>query len=111
MKRKRGDRRGYWRRIVTEFERSGRTQESFARSRKLNVWTFRTWLYRIRAEKRQKQPTAAPLVEVEVVGDSVTAVRDAVYIRTGNGVTVEFQGTPTPSYLAAVVLQLHGGGQ
>ena len=111
MKRKKGDRRGYWRRIVAEFERSGRTQEAFARSRRLNVWTFRTWLYRIRAEKRKKQSEVAPLVEVEVVENPGTAVREAVCIRTGNGVTVEFQGTPSPSYLAAVVLQLDGGGQ
>jgi len=108
MKRKREDRRSYWRGVVADFERSGRTQEAFARSRRLNVWTFRTWLYRVRGERGKREANPARLVEVKVADAERPSAPNAVRIRACNGVTLEFNGVPTPSYLAAVVSELAG---
>jgi len=109
------DRQAYWRKVIAEFERSGGTHEEFARARRLNVWTFRTWLYRVRAERGHRQSSRSKprrLVEVKVAEAAVSGNTTAgVCIRAGNGVAVEFVGVPSPSYLAAVVYHLRGGEQ
>jgi hypothetical protein len=113
MKRKREDKRTYWRGVVAEFERSDQTQEAFARSRRLKVCTFRNWVYRVRAERKKRDSSRARLVEVKVADPRNDAGRPlvpsaVVRIRACNGVTLEFNDVPTPSYLAAVVSELPG---
>jgi hypothetical protein len=43
--------RQFWERVVVEFEQSGLTHEEFAREHRLNVGSFRGWLYRLRRER------------------------------------------------------------
>lgn len=56
MKRKqeRAERHGrkYWTRLVDQFEKSSESQADFAKRVGVNVLTFRTWLYRVRGERR-----------------------------------------------------------
>lgn len=48
-----------WASIIGEYERSGGSHEAFCSRRRLNVGTFRAWLYRLRK--------ASPLPEVALL--------------------------------------------
>lgn len=61
--------RAEWRAIIRAFERSGQTHEAFCAGGRLNVGSFRGWLYRIRREPSAEMR----LVPVEVP-ERVTAV-------------------------------------
>jgi len=43
--------RDFWKKLVAEYKRSGETQESFARKRRITVWSLRRWLYKFRREQ------------------------------------------------------------
>ena len=88
--------RAYWTGVVTEFERSGQAHESFCERRKLNVGTFRAWLYRLRAEG----VTGVPRF-VELSADAPVASPGCV-VRIGCA-TIEFDSAPEPVYLAALI--------
>ena len=42
--------RAKWLKIAKEFESAGKSQGEFCKERRLNVWTFRNWLYRFRKD-------------------------------------------------------------
>jgi hypothetical protein len=44
--------RDQWAEIVEEFESSGQSHESFCAQQRLNVGSFRGWLYRLRKARR-----------------------------------------------------------
>jgi hypothetical protein len=88
--------RAYWTGVVTEFERSGQSHERFCERRKLNVGTFRAWLYRLRAEGMTEVPRF-----VELSADAPTAPMGCL-VRVGFA-TIEFDSAPEPAYLAAFI--------
>jgi hypothetical protein len=88
-----------WRQLVAEFEASELTQEAFARSREINVGTFRWWLYRIRSG-------AMPARFVEVVSESSEAASGPVTVSVAGNVTIEFQRRPSVEYLGTLVRYL-----
>ncbi len=94
--------RAYWAGVVTEFERSGQSHERFCARRKLNVGTFRAWLYRLRAEGVTEVPRF-----VELSGDAPVTSTGCV-LRIGSA-TIEFDSAPEPAYLAALITAIPTG--
>ena len=87
-----------WREIVAEFDASGLTQEVFARKRRLNVGTFRSWIYRIRGALNKPR-------FVEVV-KATTSVEDTLAPKTTllvGDARVEFGERPEAEYVVALL--------
>ena len=91
--------RAYWAGVIAEFERSGQSHDRFCEKRKLNVGTFRSWLYRLRAEASVEAPRF-----VEVTAAPATASTRCI-VRVG-GAEIEFAPPPSAEYLAELVSAL-----
>lgn len=63
--------RRFWTTAITEFERSGLTQEAFAARRGVSVGTLRGWIYRLRQERK----ASVSLVPVRVIASTAPAAR------------------------------------
>ena len=88
--------RAYWAGVIAEFERSGQSHDRFCERRKLNVGTFRSWLYRLRAEASVETPRF-----VEVTAAPATASTRCV-VRVGDA-EIEFASRPEAEYLAELI--------
>ena len=75
--------REFWVATVEEFERSELTQESFARQRRIPVTTLRSWIYKLRRERK----TTVSLVPVRVVASTAPTARSAAAV----GVEIEIE--------------------
>jgi hypothetical protein len=84
---------------VREFEGSGQTHNGFCLSRRLDVGTFRRWLYRLRREgsSRRKGPV---LQFLPLVPSSTSS--GPVRVRVGE-VELSFAELPTATYLAELL--------
>lgn len=72
--------------LISEFKRSGLTQQEFARQRGLKLTTFHYWLY------RRARPMAPKLVEVEMP-PSLASVASAHYrLELPGGKVLSFSG-------------------
>lgn len=92
--------REYWGPLVAEFEASPCKHDAFAARHKLNVDTFRQWLYRLRSERPPTPRKAIPkFVEV------VAATRDAGCSLTAGGIELRFDRLPPPEYLAELLVR------
>jgi len=91
--------RAYWTRVIAKFERGGLSHAAFCTREKLNVGTFRTWLYRLRGERTIEAPSF-----VEVVDPPSPPTRTCV-LRLG-AAQVEFAQAPAASYLVDVLVAL-----
>jgi hypothetical protein len=56
--------RSYWLGAVREFDKSKLSQEEFCEAHGLTLGTFRSWLYRVRRERREHMSAAPKFVEV-----------------------------------------------
>jgi len=95
-----GGGRGYWSRVIGEYEALGGAHAEFCEARGLNLATFRTWLYRLRGEGHGAAPGF-----LEVVGAEGRVGGDACVLRVGE-VEVGFRTLPGAEYLASLVLAL-----
>lgn len=95
-----GEGRGYWSRVVAEYEALGGAHAGFCEARGLNLATFRTWLYRLRREGLGAEPGF-----LEVVGAEARVGGEVCVVRLGE-VEVGFRTLPEAEYLAALVLGL-----
>jgi transposase-like protein len=91
--------REIWVNLVRQLERSGQSQEEFARERGIPVGTLRGWIYRLRRERAEQ----APLLPVRVVASTAPTARrpddegavieaalsDGLLLRFGRGATAE----------------------
>ena len=91
--------RAYWTNVIAKFEGHGLSHEAFCKREKLNIGTFRAWLYRLRAEGGVGVPGF-----VEVVEQATPASQECV-VRFGS-VQVEFGKTPAAAYLAELLTTL-----
>ena len=91
--------RDFWAGVVREFEGSGQTHNGFCLSRRLDVGTFRRWLYRLRREgsSRRKGPV---LQFLPLVPSSTSS--GPVRVRVGE-VELSFAELPTATYLAELL--------
>jgi len=99
-KRKSAPRRGreYWGPLIAEFEGAPCKHEAFAARRKVNVDTFRQWLYRLRTEKPHTTRKAAPkFVEV------VAAKNGSGCSLAAGGIELRFDRLPPPEYLGELL--------
>lgn len=88
--------RSEWARIVAAFEKSDQSQPDFCAARRLNLMTFRSWLYRIRREGGGSGPKLVELVP-PASSDDVECV-----VRVGTS-EIRFASLPDAEYLAAVL--------
>jgi hypothetical protein len=87
--------REIWRNLISEFERSGKTQEEYAAEREIPVGTLRSWIYYFR---REQQEQAAPILPVRVISSrSPTASQcddnaavEVMLVRFSSGAASEF---------------------
>lgn len=100
--------REFWVTTVDEFERSALTQESFARQRGVPVATLRTWIYKLRRERK----ASVSLVPVRVVASTAPAARGAtevggeIEIELKTGVRLRLSTAVDLDYVAALAQRL-----
>ena len=100
--------REFWVTVVDEFERSALTQERFAQQRGVPVTTLRSWLYRLRRERK----ASVSLVPVRVVASTAPVARDAaavggeIEIELKTGVQIRLSTAVDLDYVAALAQRL-----
>ena len=99
--------REFWVTTVDEFERSKLTQESFARQRGIEVTTLRTWIYKLRRERRAR----VSLVPVRVVASTAPTARDPaaageIEIELKTGVRLRLSTSVDLDYVTALAQRL-----
>jgi len=100
--------REFWVTTVDEFERSELTQERFARQRGIPVTTLRTWIYKLRRERK----ASVSLVPVRVVASTAPTARGsaalggAIEIELKTGVRLRLSTTADLDYVAALAQRL-----
>ena len=99
--------REFWVATVEEFERSGLTQEHFARQRRVPVTTLRAWIYKRRRERK----ASVSLVPVRVVGLTAPPARDMargveIEIELKTGVRLRLSTSVDLDYVTALAQRL-----
>lgn len=100
--------REFWVTVIDEFECSGLTQERFAQQRGVQVATLRSWLYRLRRERK----ASVSLVPVRVVASTAPAARGAaavggeIEIELTTGVRLRLSTAVDLDYVAALAQRL-----
>ncbi|MBW2735636.1 MAG: hypothetical protein JRH20_24900 [Deltaproteobacteria bacterium] len=93
-------------RLVERYEASGLTQRGFAEENEVTVATLQYWL------RKARSGDEAPVEQfrfVEVVENgSPDSATGGMSLEFGDGLTLRFEGLPSPSYLAEVVTALAG---
>ena len=92
----------YWRRVVREYERSGKTQRGFAKSRGVNASSLRYWLTKLRREGAVAE--SVRMVPVEITPESAAAPVFEVVVP--NGVALHFRMGTDLRYVAALLAEL-----
>ena len=100
--------REFWVTTVDEFERSELTQERFARQRRIPVTTLRTWIYKLRRERK----AIVSLVPVRVVASTAPPARATatvggeIEIELKTGVRLRLSTSVDLDYVAALAQRL-----
>ena len=102
-KRRRG--RGFWTKLISEFESNGdrESHAAFATRNGVRLTTFRTWLYRLRMQEAPRSKRAVRVLPVTVVGADRSSREVSIDC---NGVVLRFGADTDPSYIAALVVAL-----
>jgi len=100
-------RREQWSEIVEEFEGSGLSHAAFCARERLNVGSFRGWLYRLRRgpERGKVAHSATRLLPVRVSAPPRVADEPLVEVSVA-GVVVRVRGCVAPAYVAELVTRL-----
>jgi hypothetical protein len=96
--------REIWRKLIGQFERSGKTQEEFAGEREIPVGTLRSWIYKLKREKEQQ--TAAILPVRVISSGSPLASRSENSAAAVEVVLVRFASDTASEFIADVVNHL-----
>jgi transposase-like protein len=98
--------REHWVATVAEFERSELTQETFARRLGIEVGTLRSWIYKLRRERR----ASVSLVPVRVIASTAPRAREAdaaeFEVELKTGVRLRFSTGADLDYVAALAQRL-----
>jgi hypothetical protein len=99
--------RDQWVQIVEEFERSGLSHEAFCAERRLNVGSFRGWLYRLRNDSSRGKVarSATRLLPVRVGPPGASGEEDLVEVAIG-GILVRLRSSVGAVYVAELVSRL-----
>src|SRR5260370_33023551 len=92
-----------WVQIVEQFERSGQSHEAFCTQHRLNVGSFRGWLYRLRSGSGQGKVahSATRLLPVRVV-PAGAAAEETVNEVAGGDAIMRDRGGLGPAHVAGV---------
>ena len=100
--------REIWLPIVQQCEKSGLTQEAYARQRGIPVGTLRSWIYKI----RHAEAEGASLLPVRMVASTpplagqTVAEAGTIEVDVGESVRLRFPVCTAPAVIAEVVLRL-----
>jgi transposase-like protein len=99
--------REFWVTAVDEFERSELTQEGFARQRGIAVTTLRTWIYKLRRERKAR----VSLIPVRMVTSTAPAARGPaaegeIEIELKTGVRLRLSTAVDLDYVTALAQRL-----
>jgi transposase-like protein len=95
--------RRFWKRVVTEAERSKLTHAGVAEHHGVSVAALRSWIYRLRRERAGTGPSEPRLLPVRVTPSPV--VRESLEIVVGETLVRVPAGTD-PAYVASLVAAL-----
>jgi hypothetical protein len=100
--------RAFWAKLVEKFEGSGERHEAYAARHGVPLTTFRTWLYRLRWERKgsakRRGLRVLPVRVVEQAGPGAASA--SVTIEIAGGVTMRVSQGSEPQYVAALVSAL-----
>lgn len=99
--------RRFWERVVRELERGGASHADVAARHGVLVSTLRSWVYRLRRERRAAT-SAVRMLPVEIAPASEPA-RAAIEVRIATGDVVAFESGTDVAYVAKLVAALRGG--
>jgi len=90
--------REQWAKIVEQFEHNGETHEAFCARLHLPVWSFRSWLYRLRRESSQGKVahSATRLLPVRLGSSDVGQDETVVEVVVGDTV-IRLRGMVAPA--------------
>ena len=99
--------RAEWQSIIDEFEAASESHEQFCARRKLNVGSFRGWLYRLREERSRSTVarSATAMVPVVIRPPAVTRVDGVVEIAL-RPLTIRAPVGADPNYLSELAAAL-----
>jgi hypothetical protein len=99
--------REQWAQIVEQFGRSGQSQSAFCAQQRLNVGSFRSWLYRLRGNAAQGKVarSATRLLPVRVGGVDTTDQETVIELVVDEAV-LRVRGGFGPAYVAELVALL-----
>jgi len=93
--------RAFWEQLIAEFEASGLPHREFVQRKDVKLFTFQSWLYRLRRERESKPPRMLP---VRVSAPPVAA-RPGVLLESA-GVTLRFEVGTDVAYLGELLAAL-----
>jgi hypothetical protein len=96
-----------WAQIVEQFERSGQSHDAFCAQQRLNVGSFRGWLYRLRSGGAQGKVarSATRLLPVRVSPSGTLDDETVIELAVGEA-TLRVRGAFGPAYVAELVTLL-----
>lgn len=98
--------RKFWMTAISEFERSGLSQEAFATQQGVSVGTLRGWIYRLRRERK----ASVSLVPVRVIASTAPAARQAneqgIEVDVAGRVRVRFTVGTDVEYVTELIKRL-----
>jgi hypothetical protein len=99
--------REQWAQIVGQFERSGQSHEAFCLQQRLNVGSFRAWLYRLRSGSGQGKVarSATRLLPVRVAPAGASDEETVIELAVGDAL-LRIRGGFGPAYVAELVTLL-----
>jgi hypothetical protein len=99
--------REQWAVVVEQFDRSGQSHEAFCAHHRLNVGSFRGWLYRLRSGSVQGKVarSATRLLPVRVAPTGVDHEDTVIELAVGDAV-LRVRGALGPAYVAELVTLL-----
>jgi hypothetical protein len=99
--------REQWVQIVEQFERSGQSHDAFCVQQRLNVGSFRSWLYRVRNGVREGKVarSATRLLPVRVMPAGGADEETVIELAVGDAI-VRVRGGFGPAYVAELVTLL-----
>jgi hypothetical protein len=99
--------REQWVQVVEQFGRSGQSHEAFCTQHRLNVGSFRAWLYRLRsgAERGKVARSATRLLPVRVAPVGAVDEETVIELAVGDAI-LRVRGGFGPAYVAELVTLL-----
>ena len=91
--------------MIDQFESGDISQAQFCTRHRLNMGTFRAWLYRLRGESVTTHGKPPKFIEVAAVNSEAAISVAKCLLRVGE-VQIEFQSPPSAVYLSELLTGL-----